>query len=827
MSMTITNNVRAVNTTRQLNTNNRNLTKSLERLSSGYRINVGADGPADLVISEQLRAQINGLERAVKNTQEAQNVIGIAEGALNEMNNILRSMRSLALHAANSGVTSPMQVAADQSEVDSSIQTIDRIATTTKFSDQFLLNGNKSITYDRDTKIRSTMDHALLDTGLSRLDQVFRTQGYSINISFSGLDSNDDAVRANMAQKGHFEAHTGTTGTQIGGTNNVEISADQRFEVSGNKGSRLFSFANGTHLGEISKSINDLADSTGVAATLIFGSTVQGSATVGASASGTAIVARGGGGAAEVYTTDAEGAAVDGGATLGAATGVVVGQNTDGDGRLWVKWEDTATGSKGTVYKDRAMTMQVGTFADTAVGVGKAFTASNSSGLAFGANFVGGGGTDDVDEGGNVTMIQLNTGLELDDTGVDATEMTGTGTINVRGAAELERSMVSGVRLGYNTDDNAKLYFRVEAVEGSTDVTINAYKDANMTDDSLVAKSIEFDGSSGAKSIRLTEVEMGDEGPKSGLFATLTFGATAQTAGDTGTLTMNELGLRLSTTEYGSEEYVRIQQLEGNFFTDTETGKLIEAGDTGTTKAQYGNDASVTVNGLKLNMKGVEALVSTQDLNANFVFNSGSLGKTTIAVAGYNDGAVSSRAGQVGTDGDGNYATHALKNTGEVLKNLEGGMQFQLGEGSGAQERTTYSIQSMTVSNLGRINHFADYGSGTMEYKMISMQDMLGGGLASLATDAIKSLHIIDQAIKDVSDLRARLGAFQSNMLQTNANNLGVTIENIVKTESGIRDSDMAYETTQFTKNQIMTSAATAMLAQANAAQQQVLQLLG
>lgn len=824
MSMTITNNVRAVNTTRQLNTNNRNLSKSLERLSSGYRINVGADGPADLVISEQLRAQINGLERAVKNTQEAQNVIGIAEGALNEMNNILKSMRSLALHAANSGVTSPMQMAADQAEVDSSIQTIDRIATTTKFSDQFLLNGNKSITYDRDTKIRTTNDHALLDTGLSRLDQVFRTKGYSINISFTGLDSDDNAIRGNMAQKAYFEAHTGTTGTQIGGTGgvvNTQISADQRFEVSGNKGSRLFSFANGTHLGEIAKSINDLADSTGVAATLIFGSGVEGSETAGASAAANALTARAAGGLAEVYTVTATGAAVNGGATTGVASGVVVGKNTDGDGRLWVKWEETTAGSKGTVYKDRAMTMEVGTFADTAVDAAKAFTASNGSGLSFDANFNGNGG---VATGGNVTMIQLGTTLEFDDTGVNASQMTGAGTINIR--AELERSMVSGVRLGYNTDDTGNLYFRIEAVQGSTDVTINAYKDANMTADSLVAKSIAFDGSAAGQSVRLTEVDMGTNGPKSGIFATLTFNA-PQVAGNRGTLTFNELGLRLSSTEYGSNEYVRVQQLEGNFFTDTATNTLVEAGDTGRTVVQYGNDASVTVNGLKLDMKGVEALVSTQDLNANLVFNAGSLGKTTIAVAGYNDGAVASRAGQVGTSGAGNNATHALSNTGEVLKNLQGGMQFQLGEGAGAQERTTYSIQSMTVSNLGRINHFADYGSGTMEYKMISMQDMLGGGLASLATDAIKALHIIDQAIQDVSDLRARLGAFQSNMLQTNANNLGVTIENLVKTESGIRDSDMAYETTQFTKNQIMTSAATAMLAQANAAQQQVLQLLG
>ena len=96
---------------------------SLEKLSSGYKINTGKDDPSGLVISEQLRAQNAGLQRAVQNTQEANNVLGIAEGSLNEMNSILKKMRQLAIHSANSGVTSPEQVAADQAEVDSSVQT--------------------------------------------------------------------------------------------------------------------------------------------------------------------------------------------------------------------------------------------------------------------------------------------------------------------------------------------------------------------------------------------------------------------------------------------------------------------------------------------------------------------------------------------------------------------------------------------------------------------------------------------------------------------------------------------------------------------------------
>ena len=117
MALSIAHNISAINTQRNLVISNRNLAKSLEKLSSGYRINTGQDGPADLIISEQLRAQSVGLERAIRNTQEATNVLGIAEGALNEMNEILKKMRALALHASNSGITSSTQVAADQAEL--------------------------------------------------------------------------------------------------------------------------------------------------------------------------------------------------------------------------------------------------------------------------------------------------------------------------------------------------------------------------------------------------------------------------------------------------------------------------------------------------------------------------------------------------------------------------------------------------------------------------------------------------------------------------------------------------------------------------------------
>lgn len=112
---------------------------AMEQISSGFRINKGADGPADLIISEQLRSQIEGLERAIRNTGESNNILGIMEGALGQVQGIITKMRGLAIESANTGVISSERVAANQAELDSGLQAIDRILGTTSYGGQKLL----------------------------------------------------------------------------------------------------------------------------------------------------------------------------------------------------------------------------------------------------------------------------------------------------------------------------------------------------------------------------------------------------------------------------------------------------------------------------------------------------------------------------------------------------------------------------------------------------------------------------------------------------------------------------------------------------------------
>jgi flagellin len=141
MGLRINNNINSIIALGKLQRSDRQLGTSIERLSSGLRINKASDDPAGLVISEQLRAQVSGLEQAVENTSFSSNLIGTAEAALQEVSDLLIRIRDSAILAGNTGGLSSDQIQAEQDSVDSAINAIDRVASTTRFAKLNLLNG--------------------------------------------------------------------------------------------------------------------------------------------------------------------------------------------------------------------------------------------------------------------------------------------------------------------------------------------------------------------------------------------------------------------------------------------------------------------------------------------------------------------------------------------------------------------------------------------------------------------------------------------------------------------------------------------------------------
>ena len=142
----INTNVTSLIAQRVLGTNNKALNKSLERLSTGLKINSGGDNPAGLIASENLRAEKAGIAQAIDNANRAGNIIGTAEGGLSEVSSLLTELQSLVSQTANSGGLSNEEVAANQLQVDSILSTINRIAQSTAFQGKKLLNGNYAYT---------------------------------------------------------------------------------------------------------------------------------------------------------------------------------------------------------------------------------------------------------------------------------------------------------------------------------------------------------------------------------------------------------------------------------------------------------------------------------------------------------------------------------------------------------------------------------------------------------------------------------------------------------------------------------------------------------
>lgn len=141
--MIINHNMNALNAHRNMNVNNTNAGKSMEKLSSGLRINRAGDDAAGLAISEKMRGQIRGLEQSSRNASDGISMIQTAEGALNETTNILQRMRELAVQASNDTNTESDREEI-QKEINALTEEVDRIANNTEFNTQKLLNGNKS-----------------------------------------------------------------------------------------------------------------------------------------------------------------------------------------------------------------------------------------------------------------------------------------------------------------------------------------------------------------------------------------------------------------------------------------------------------------------------------------------------------------------------------------------------------------------------------------------------------------------------------------------------------------------------------------------------------
>ncbi|TVT53587.1 MAG: flagellin [Sedimenticola thiotaurini] len=382
MAQVINTNIMSLNSQRNLNKSQESLATSIQRLSSGLRINSAKDDAAGLAISERMTSQIRGLNQAIRNANDGVSLAQTAEGALAETSNSLQRIRELALQSANS-TNSASDRAALQAEVNQLKQEIDRVASTTEFNGLKLLDG----------------------TFTAQSFQVGANANQTINVTISGASGSDlanNTVGATNATADFGTTATGTSAATLAAVTSPLATA-QTVTVSGTLGSATHTTTAGDSAFAIAAGVNAISSSTGVTAD------ASTTATMGTlSANGTVTLTLGSGGStstvsAAITTTDWDALATEINKVSGT-TGVTAVSNgatmtlTQADGKnINVENFDHSTGSATAVIGTTAIGSDPETLtqgaADSTIVTGRVDFNSNStfsvsSSIAVGAGSI-------------------------------------------------------------------------------------------------------------------------------------------------------------------------------------------------------------------------------------------------------------------------------------------------------------------------------------------------------------------------------------------------------------------------------------------------------
>ncbi len=229
MGMIVQHNIQAMNSQRMLGITTSSQAKSTEKLSSGYKINRAADDAAGLAISEKMRKQINGLDRASTNAQDGISAVQTAEGALNEVQAMLQRMNELAVQSAN-GTNSETDRTAIQNEVDQLTTEIDRVSETTKFNETYLLKGDKNATKKLSFSYSKGVSTAASATFVADSATGLSVKEITFSSTAAGADQNAvaKALRDSGITISKFQTYIDTAGST-----NASTSSGYKLELTG------------------------------------------------------------------------------------------------------------------------------------------------------------------------------------------------------------------------------------------------------------------------------------------------------------------------------------------------------------------------------------------------------------------------------------------------------------------------------------------------------------------------------------------------------------------------------------------------------------------
>lgn len=810
----------------RLQASNRDLQTSLTRLSTGLRINSGADDPAGLIASEALRSEITSLNKAVSNTRRASQIISTADSALGQVSSLLNDIRGLVVEAANAGALSEDEIAANQLQIDSSLQAINRIAQTTTFQGRKLLDGGLDFLTEAGTNfgsIRSlNIDQANLGpTGSLAVNVNVTTAARQAVVTVANIPT----ATAQARSEGSIELTRATVAAAATGsiefsrpTAAVQATAD--LAVANTAGAAEFTITatstgayadaagnnasfeivqDGAQLTDIviSKSGDDVTISirTGSNVTLDdlktafdadtdvqddfdFTITAGGTEDISGATNTTAQTSLADGAAAGTVTADINLTAVATGIAANGATITLVKTNgvttptavvDPANGNLTITVEDTDTV----------------TFASIAQAINDEGTYSAVVDVTGGlANFDGDTDTDTDTPFANgavastltaeITLSAQTPGATANGRTITFNQVTGTTTplATVDGSGNITVTVNDAAAVTVSSIVDAINLEGTYEAEADTTGGLTSFNDA--TDTSAVNAFANGATASGGLAEAVVFELLGKTGSN-------VFNVSAGTSINdlvtqinlvkdaTGvTASVDGQDLVLTSNDYGSDAFVDLRVIS------EATGGTI-TGAIGAGSRENGTDIVAKVNGVDASGNGNKLSINTSTLELSITVEDGSDENVSFTITG-------------------------------------GGALFQLGADVVSNQQARIGIASVSAARLG--------GAAGKLFQLGS------GESASLVNDPNTAARIVTEAINQVTSLRGRLGAFQATTLESNITSLSDTVANLQEAESTIRDADFAKESAALTRAQILVQSGTNVLALANQNPQNVLSLL-
>jgi flagellin len=866
-----------------LNKVNQEMEKAMEQLSSGKRINSAGDDAAGIAIAARMESQVRGLNQAMRNAADGQSLVDTSEGAMDEISNMLQRMRELSLQSASDTVSTQDRANLDN-EVDQLVLEIDRITSTTTFNGKNLLDGTAgaqtlqigymggetlSFTVGNmsSTALGTTLTAAASNAVTSNTAQGAAAVPTIAQLAFNGNDSYGFTLTVGDGASGTDALTIAGATVSAGSASDVAAKINAAIATAVSNNTMTSGAATAAANGNVVTITNALGDSIDVSA---FTSAANGTASY-ASVTGA--------GTSKLLNDAAPVAALNntGGGAATAATGTLTLQ-TGKDYSFTVNGTNINVTKLGTTTTEAALLAEL----KTAIGAGSA--ASTVSGQAF--SLADSSGKEIAITNFQSTSAAAGSAGSMALTvRVDADSNTPSNTFAVGGSDTTDVDGTDIVQLSFS-EAEADYGFKIDTV-AFTVATASASKTLAealaITRDAINADA----GISAKATARVVDGKLEIENTQAaGTAITIdTFTSTGKAAIVAGTATLGSTDLvtaQQASTTTGTE--ATVSETTMSFSQDDEYSFKI--GGTLVTASVSGGDLGAMVSAVnsQSSTTGVTGSVSNGDLLLTNAAG-GAIAITEFASTGTGIATAATAAGQGGsatlsdTAAVTGAATAAAGKATATTMNLSmdatDNVTFQVSDGqtNAVVRLTSFSITDnaamlaeiqsaltnsgsditaaaangtapiiLTNATGGKIDltKFTSDGSGVLTASPGSEQgvgkilDDTGTSASQSAVAAIDikssagatiAIATIDRALEQINAQRAELGAI-SNRLDHTISNLGNVVINTEASQSRIQDADFAKVTGDLTKSQIMSQAATAMLAQANASKQGVLSLL-